>query len=166
MATNKQKLGLFGEEIIAKYMGCPRCKRFPTLCKLPNNFKCADIICNFCGFLAQVKTKMTENLDTPPKTIPGAAWRPQNERIKHGIYFPLYLILVNKKKEYQIYYLPVDFQFKGLFKKRNPLSETAKRKGWQGFHYDFSKLSDGALVKVTGKFIWFNTKSKKGYMSF
>lgn len=166
MPTDMQKLGLFGERIIARRMGCPRCKRFPTLCRLPNNFKCADVICNFCGFLAQVKTKFTENLGKPPKRIPGAAWRPQKERIDHGIYFPLYLVLVNKKKKYQIYYLPVDFQFKGLFKKRKPLSEGAKRSGWQGFYYDFSKLSDGALGKIEGKPIWFNTSGKKGYMSF
>lgn len=166
MATDKQKLGLFGEKIIARDIVCPKCKRFPTLCRLPNNFKCADIICSFCGYLAQVKTKTTENLDIPPKTIPGAAWRPQEERIKHGIYFPLFLVLVNKRKEYVIYYLPIDFQHSGMFRPRKPLSQNAKRSGWQGFHYDFSKLSEGALTKFGKKpNVWFNPRGKKSYVS-
>lgn len=166
MTTNKQKLGEFGEKIIAKYIGCPQCKRFPTLCRLPTNFKCADIICNFCGYLAQVKTKSTEDIDKLPKKLIGAAWRPQKERILHGIYFPIFLILINKARKYQIYYLPKDFQFKGLFISRKPLSKNAKRSGWQGFYYDFSKLSKGTFVKVELNPIYYNPRGLKGYLNF
>lgn len=148
MATNKQILGLLGEKYLCKMMVCPRCKRFPSLRRLPVNFKCADIICDFCGYLAQVKTMNSKNLDRPPKRLIAAAWQPQRERIKAGIYFPLFLILINKRRKIQIYYLPTEFQFEGLFVPRKPLSKKAKRSGWQGFYYDLSKLSDGALVKT------------------
>jgi len=63
MTTDKQKLGDFGENLIRKKFDCPKCKRPKTLKKLPPNFKCADLICDFCGYLAQVKTK-TVNLRT------------------------------------------------------------------------------------------------------
>jgi type II restriction enzyme len=166
MATEKQKLGTFGEKLIAREIVCPRCKRFPTLYRLPNNFKCVDIICSFCGYLAQVKTKATENIHSVPSSIPGGAWRPQKERVDHGIFFPLFLVLVNRKKEFAIYYLPVDFQHTRMFRPRKPLSKNAKRAGWQGFHYDFAKLSEGALTKYPSeKNVWFNPRGKKSYIS-
>ena len=62
MRTDKQKTGDFGEDLIKKKFGCPKCKREKTLKKLPPNFKCADIICDFCGYLAQVKTSNVSNI--------------------------------------------------------------------------------------------------------
>ncbi len=101
MVTQKQKLGDFGENLIAKTCHCPKCKKEKTLKKLPPNFKCADIVCDFCGYLAQVKTKTVKDINKIPKKILGAAWKPQKERMDSGIYFPLYLVLVNKE-EYSI----------------------------------------------------------------
>ena len=62
MPTDKQKLGIFGEELIVKNCICPKCKKKRTLKKLPTNFKCADLICDFCGFLAQVKSSNVKNI--------------------------------------------------------------------------------------------------------
>lgn len=99
MATEKQILGEFGEKfVIANHSWCPKCKRHSTLKRLPANFKCADIICDFCGYLAQVKTMRTKNVDKHPRLVLGAAWGPQRERIKNGIYFPLFLVLIKSKK--------------------------------------------------------------------
>src|SRR5688500_9970616 len=61
MATARQVLGRFGETIVAKECACPKCKRSQTLKRLPNNFKCADLICDFCGYLAQVKAATVRN---------------------------------------------------------------------------------------------------------
>ena len=58
-----------------------------------------------------------------------------------GIYFPLYFVLVNKKK-YSVYYLSDKLQSKKIFIPRKPLSSTAKRAGWQGFMYDISKIQN------------------------
>src|SRR5689334_19755694 len=74
MATTKQVLGRFGETIVAKECACPKCKRSRTLKRLPNNFKCADLICDFCGYLAQVKAATVRNHEVMPATILGAAW--------------------------------------------------------------------------------------------
>ena len=72
---------------------CPSCKRNRTLVRLPTNFKCADLICDFCGYLAQVKTATKTDISVVPNQVMGAAWGPQQERMKAGIYFPLFLVL-------------------------------------------------------------------------
>lgn len=148
-ATDKQNLGILGEQLVVKACLCPKCKRAKTLKRLPTNFKCADIVCDFCGYLAQVKASNVTKVAALPKKIPGAAWGPQKERMEAGIYFPLFLVLINKQKpaDFAIYYLSADLQTPDLFKAREKLKETAKRAGWRGFHYHFKDLSD-RIVRV------------------
>jgi type II restriction enzyme len=141
MSTDKQKLGVYGENLVIKNLICQKCKKNKTLKKLPTNFKCADIICDFCGFLAQVKTSNVKNTDILPNTILGAGWKVQKERMNEGIYFPLYLILVNQNN-YSIFYLSADNQSEEIFIPRKPLSSKARRAGWQGFMYDISKIKN------------------------
>ncbi|MGW9169666.1 hypothetical protein ACWGPP_18600, partial [Agromyces sp. NPDC055657] len=63
MATDKQLLGAGGERLVARHAHCPGCKpSTKTFKTLPPNFKCADLICDFCGYLAQVKTKRVRGL--------------------------------------------------------------------------------------------------------
>ena len=109
MPTDKQKLGVLGENLVSKNLVCQKCKKKRTLKKLPINFKCADLICDFCGFLAQVKSSNVKDINKLPNSILGAAWGPQEERMNAGIYFPLYLVLVNEKK-YSVFYLSADLQ--------------------------------------------------------
>lgn len=147
MPTNKQKLGDFGEQIIAKTITCPKCKKEKTLKTLPTNFKCADIVCDFCGYLAQVKSKNVKDINIIPKSILGAAWSPQKKRMDAGIYFPLFLVLVHENK-HAIYYLSADLQNSKMFIPRKPLSKDAKRAGWQGYHIDLRVIPDGAIVRL------------------
>ena len=92
---------------------CPRCKQTRTLAKLPNNFKCADVICDFCGYLAQVKAARVRNIETVPSTVLGAAWGPQRDRLAAAIYFPLFLVL-RGVSDYSIFYLSADLQVPSL----------------------------------------------------
>lgn len=147
MATEKQQLGAWGEQLVAKLCGCPKCKRPRTLKRLPTNFKCADLICDFCGFLAQVKTMSIANVEVLPKQVLGAAWAPQKERMDAAIYFPLFLVL-KSPSAHAVFYLPTDFQSPALFSQRKPLSQTARRKGWQGFMYVLRSLQQGAFVRL------------------
>ena len=88
-----------------------------------------------------------KDINKLPDQILGAAWSVQKERMDSGIYFPLYIVLVNEKK-YSIFYLPVDYQEKEIFVKRKPLSSTAKRAGWQGFYYDLSKIDKQTIKRI------------------
>lgn len=143
MATARQALGAFGEERVVKECSCPRCKRERTLIRLPTNFKCADIICDFCVYLAQVKAATIRDVEDLPNTILGAAWGPQQERMNSAIYFPLFLVLVGpRRREYSIFYLASDLQEPRMFKPRPPLSATARRAGWQGFTYDLRTVHE------------------------
>lgn len=143
MATQRQKLPDFGEDHVAKNFSCPSCKRSGTLRKLPTTAKCADIICDFCGFLAQVRTAKRPNVDVIPTRIRGTAWHPQFERMTAGIYFPLFLVLVDRDSSLtRTLYLAPDLQVPEMFIPQKPLSAAAKRAGWQGFYYDLSPVRD------------------------
>ncbi|WP_296576858.1 DpnI domain-containing protein [Phreatobacter sp.] len=137
MPTARQELGQFAETLVAKSCTCPRCKRSRTLIRLPTNFKCADLICDFCGYLAQVKGATVRDVGVIPGSVMGAAWGPQKERMESGIYFPLFLVLVTADKTQQaIFYPSADLQRPEMFRKRNPLGSSARRAGWTGFNYD------------------------------
>ena len=50
-----------------------------------------------------------------------------------GIYFPLFLVqLSSLGRGKAIFYMPADFQLPAMFRRRQPLSQKAKRRGWQG----------------------------------
>lgn len=144
--TTRQVLGDFGEAQVVQQCKCPKCKRAKTLKKLPPNFRCADVICDFCGFLAQVKATQVADVNVPPKAVMGAAWGPQEERMSSGIYFPLFLVLKGEQGQ-AIYYLSADLQDPEIFEKRKPLGPQARRAGWQGFIYRLDRLR-GGLVRL------------------
>nr|WP_297323428.1 DpnI domain-containing protein [uncultured Bartonella sp.] len=135
---NRQKLSELGENYVIKQCGCPHCKKMRALVRLPLNFKCADIVCDFCGYLAQVKTTRVKNIASIPDRILGAAWDTQKERMDAAIYFPLFIVLINDLDAYSIYCLSADLQNREMFKPRKPLSATARRAGSQGFIIDTS----------------------------
>jgi len=147
MATSRQALGEFGENLVAQKVLCPGCKaRERTLRLLPTNFKCADLICDFCGYLAQVKSVTSTDLKKLPKTILGAAWPPQKARMDSGIYFPLFIVLVESKRNAAIYYVPRDLQSELMFVPRKPLGPGAKRAGWQGYLIDLSQALGSPIL--------------------
>jgi type II restriction enzyme len=146
--TKHQDLGTRGELLVVKCCACPRCKRKRTLRRLPPNFKCADVICDFCGYLAQVKAASVMNVDVVPPILLGAAWEPQKKRMDAGIYFPLFLVLVTPPRRSAIYYLSADVQGPKIFKPRQPLSAAARRAGWQGFLYDLASVRSAFIRLV------------------
>ena len=140
--------GEIGERLVAQQCACPRCKRSRTLKRLPTNFKCADLICDFCGFLAQVKACKVDDPECPPETVLGAAWAPQKQRMDSAIYFPLYVVAFAKRgKTKAIYYLSADLQEPEIFQPRSPLRSNARRAGWQGFTYRLTGIRD-RLVRL------------------
>jgi type II restriction enzyme len=149
MATERQELGALGERLVVQTCVCPKCKQRRTLKPLRTNFKCADVICDFCGYLAQVKASTSKDGKTPPKRLLGAAWEPQRVRMEAGIYFPLFLVLVTPTRDFfSIHYLPADLQDEAMFLPREPLSVNARRAGWRGFNYDL-EAAGSRLIHVT-----------------
>ncbi len=135
MTTEKQIVGNRGEKLIRQNFNCFKCKKKNTLKPLITNFKCADLICDFCGYLAQVKTNTISDINIFPKSVLGASWAPQKERMDAGIFFPIFFVFIEKRnnKNFSIFYLPADLQSESMFVKRKPLKSTARRAGWQGY---------------------------------
>jgi len=144
MLTDKQVLGRKGEDLVVQKCHCPRCKRKKTLKRLPPNFKCSDVICDFCGYLAQVKAVTVRSIEDVPDRILGAAWGVQQDRMLAGIYLPLFIVLINGR-ESSIFYLSTDAQTPDMFVPRKPLSDSARRAGWQGFVYDLRKVRSSVI---------------------
>jgi len=152
MPTRHQALGEKGEIAVARLLACPRCNKPKHLTRLPPNFQCADVICKFCGFLAQVKaTKLKGNETELPETILGAAWEPQHEQIIAGIYHGLYIVCYDSlDKLLRIDFIPAHILqvTPEVFQPRKPLSETARRAGWQGFMIRLNKVPAVGIKRV------------------
>jgi hypothetical protein len=117
--------------------------------QLIGSFKCADVICDFCGSVAQVKATRVKSPDARLQRIPGAAWGVQEEKIKAGIYHPLYIVKVVKWKPVAIEYISADFLTPKMYVPRKaPLKPTAHRAGWVGFDYDLRQLDEHVIVTV------------------
>lgn len=148
--TKRQDLGDFGEELVRKTMRCPKCKRKNTYRRLPENFKCADIICDFCGFVAQVKTARRRDPEIIGSMYLGGAWSPQKARMDAGIYTTLYFVNVPQDDEPSaarcfIFFLPAEAQEPEMFVPREPLGPHARRAGWQGFKIELGGFTSRVI---------------------
>jgi type II restriction enzyme len=117
------------------------------------NFECADLICKFCGFLAQVKaTRLPVGTEDLPEKIPSGAWAPQHARILAGIYHGLYVagFKRNGRTLVRIDYVPphVLEATPQAFEPRRPLSATAKRAGWRGYTLNLGKLPAVGMQRI------------------
>lgn len=147
--TSRQLLGDYGEGVVVR-LSCPRCKHERTLRRLPINFRCADVICDFCGYLAQVKATERADVETLPRSLMGSAWAPQKERMDAGIYFPLFIVVANPDRSaHAVYYMPADLQYPQMFQERKPLRATARRAGWIGYTLRLDLPSGHRPVRLT-----------------
>jgi hypothetical protein len=93
-------------------LSCPSCKHERTLRRLPINFRCADVIGDFCGYLAKVKATERADMDALPRSLLGSAWAPQKERMDADIYFALFIVVANHNRSaHAVYYLPADLKY-------------------------------------------------------
>lgn len=152
MPTKNQALGNSGEIAISKLVVCPQCNKPKHLTRLPKNFQCADVICKFCGFLAQVKaTTLKDGSDELPDAILGAAWEPQHEQIMADIYHGLYIVGFDSSgKLKRIDFVPAHILrvTPEIFEPRKPLSDSAKRAGWQGFMIRLNKVPTVGIKRI------------------
>jgi type II restriction enzyme len=148
-----QALGTRGEKAVCKHAHCPRCNRRRPFKPLTVNFVCVDIICAFCGFLAQVKaTRLLSGTSSLPDRLPGSAWRPQHERMLAGIYHGLFVVGFRHdgRSLVCIDYVPPHIlaATPSVFAPRRPLRPTAKRAGWTGFTFMLSELPAMGIWRI------------------
>ena len=133
-------------------MPCPRCNRPRHLARLPANFQCADLICRFCGYLAQVKsTTLRDGSESLPSRLLGAAWGPQHDQITAGIYHGLFIVgFTPDGRLVRIDYVPAHIlqTTPEVFEPRQPLGPEARRAGWRGFVYNLDRLPAIGIKQV------------------
>ena len=78
-----------------------------------------------------------------------------------GVHFSLFIVLENEMGTMCIYFLPRDLQTEEMFVPRKPLSETAKRAGWQGFSIQISKALSEPVRYADGGVIEFGSNKKR-----
>lgn len=115
------------------------------------NFQCADLICKFCGYLAQVKSMtLDDEAEGFPRHIRGAGWRPQHEQIIAGIYHGLFLVGFSKAGRLRLIdYVPADI-LRGSPKIFEPyvLGPSARRAGHPMFNYNLDELPEIGRKRV------------------
>lgn len=148
--TQRQVHGELAEKLVCKHCSCPKCKKPRKIAKLrvlPKSFECADVICNFCGFLAQVK-RTEEGRDR----LPGGGWKVQKLKLDAGIFHPLYVVTFKKDKFLRINYLPADFMKRSIFVPRTITIKSGRPKDRPRLHrmfdYDLSDLESNVSVQV------------------
>lgn len=94
---------------------------------------------------------LREVQESLPDRILGAAWRPVREQIEEEIFHDLFLVGFSPRgRLVRIERVSANALRKSpeVFAPREPLRETARRAGWQGFTYDLRRLPFGAREQV------------------
>ncbi|MEX2242364.1 MAG: DpnI domain-containing protein [Fimbriimonadaceae bacterium] len=148
--TPRALTGRRGEAAVTRLVACPRCSRPRHLRPLEAGFQCADVICKFCGFLAQVKATMVSP-DRRPSRLLGGSWARQHEQILADIFQALFIVtLAQNGKPIAIYYVPSHIlrAHPAVYRPRNALAATARRPNFRGFMYDLTQLPEVGIQQV------------------
>jgi hypothetical protein len=150
--TVYQRHGRLAEKAVTRHCACPRCKKpFARLRSLRKGFRCADVICDFCGYLAQVKGISQKGKTT---TVRGSGWKAQEKRLDAGIYFPIFIVKLQDERPVSIHYIPADFLRREFFvkgKRRRVIKAgepVGKPRRYWMFNYDLRKLDPRRIIQV------------------
>ena len=148
--SNSQKIRVMSESWIAKNMYCPCCGN-PHINKLNNNSPVADMQCDSCGEIFEVKTKE----GSFGNKINDGAYKTMIERITSDSNPDLFAMSYDS--EYYIKNLiliPNFFFILQIIEKRKPLAPTARRAGWTGCNILFSEIPiQGKISIIRNSFI-------------
>ena len=142
--SNSQKIRVMSEYWIAENMYCPCCGN-PHICKLDNNSPVADMQCDSCGEIFELKTKQG---DFGNKIIDGA-YATMIERITSTTNPDLFAMCYNS--DYfitDLIIIPKFFFVPQIIEKRKPLAPTARRAGWTGCNILFSDIPMQGKINI------------------
>lgn len=126
--SNSQKIRVMSENWVGKNIFCPICGN-PHICNLNNNMPVADLQCDNCGEIYELKSKQGK----VGNKINDGAYLTMIERINSSSNPNLFIM--NYSADYQVTDLllvPKFFFVESIIEKRKPLVPTARRAGWVG----------------------------------
>jgi type II restriction enzyme len=176
--SNSQKARIISEKWVDKNAFCPNCGN--KLTKFENNRPVADFFCDNCKEEFELKSKNAKKIG---KKITDGRYTTMLKRIISENN-PNFLILTYNKKEkivINFFIIPNFYFLPQMIKKRKPLKNTARRKGWIGCTIDISNIPEyGKIFFVKNSIVmpkksimekWHktlflknNTKNKKGWI--
>lgn len=142
--SNSQKIRVMSEYWIAENMYCPCCGN-PHISKMINNSPVADMQCNNCGEIFEVKTKE----GVFGNKINDGAYSTMIERITSTTNPDLFAM--NYNADYYITNLvlvPKFFFIPQIIEKRKPLAPNARRAGWTGCNILFSDIPMQGKISI------------------
>ena len=142
--SNSQKIRVMSEYWIAENMYCPCCGN-PHISKMINNSPVADMQCNNCGEIFEVKTKE----GVFGNKINDGAYSTMIERITSTTNPDLFAMSYNA--DYYVtnsVLVPKFFFIPQIIEKRKPLAPNARRAGWTGCNILFSDIPMQGKISI------------------
>lgn len=148
--SSGQRIRLMSETWAAKNLYCPCCGS-EKITKLPNNMPVADLFCEKCNEIFELKSKQNHF----GKKIVDGAYQTAIERIsgnKNPDLFALVYSADYRVKDLTI--IPKYFFTTDVIEKRKPLAETARRAGWVGSNILFSDIPQQGKINIIKNSVW------------
>lgn len=142
--SNSQKIRVMSENWVGKNIFCPICGN-PHICNLNNNIPVADLQCDNCGEIYELKSKQGK----VGNKINDGAYSTMIERINSSSNPDLFVM--SYSSDYQVTDLllvPKFFFVESIIEKRKPLSPTARRAGWVGCNIVFGNVPVQGRIKI------------------
>lgn len=142
--SESQRIRVMSETWVGKNIFCPVCGN-PHICNLGNNMPVADLACDNCGEIFELKSKQ----GTIGNKIVDGAYTTMIERINSLTNPDLFIL--NYSKNYQVTNLlivPKYFFVETIIEKRKPLSMTARRAGWTGCNILVSNIPIQGRIQI------------------
>lgn len=142
--SNSQKVRIMSESWAVTNMFCPCCGN-PHIIKLENNSPVADMQCDNCGEIFELKTKEGQI----GRKINDGAYKTMIDRITSSTNPNLFIMQYTQ--DYYITHLtvvPKFFFVPDIIEKRKPLSDTARRAGWTGCNILYSEIPAQGKIDV------------------
>lgn len=142
--SNSQKVRVMSENWVGKNMFCPICGN-PHIANLDNNMPVADLQCNNCGEIYELKSKQGKI----GNKINDGAYSTMIERINSSSNPDLFIM--SYSKDYQVtdlLLIPKFFFVESIIEKRKPLALTARRAGWIGCNIVFGDVPTQGKIRI------------------
>ena len=160
-----QKIRVMSESWIVNNLFCPCCGNI-HIDKMKNNLPVADIHCENCGEIFELKSK--KNF-IGSKIVDGA-YHTMIERITGNLNPQLFIMGYSENLFVKnLIFVPKFFFSVDIIERRKPLSENARRAGWIGCNILYDKIPeqgkiniirDGKEIEIETILNWYN-KTKK-----
>lgn len=142
--SNSQKIRVMSENWVGKNIFCPICGN-PHISNLDNNMPVADLQCDNCGEIYELKSKQGKI----GNKINDGAYATMLERINSSSNPDLFIM--SYSTDYQVtdlILIPKFFFVESIIEKRKPLAPTACRAGWVGCNIVFGDVPTQGRIRI------------------